>query len=77
MQSSVLLKKAGNPGGENPLAKQSLALRGVPKQELGNEMKQRKGEKDFGGFSSGGDGPPHPKSLAKPLLGCIQVFSTN
>ncbi|MBU4234541.1 MAG: hypothetical protein KKD99_05175 [Proteobacteria bacterium] len=77
MQSSALLKKAGNPGGENPIAKQSLAFRCVPKQELGNQMKQRKGEKDSGGFSSGGDGPPHLKPLAKPLLGCIKVLLTN
>jgi hypothetical protein len=46
MQSSALLKNAGNPGGEIPLAKRSLALRCVPKQELGNEMKRRQGEKD-------------------------------
>jgi hypothetical protein len=51
MQSSALLKKAGNPGGEIPIAKRSLALICVPKQELGNEMKKRKGEKDLGGFS--------------------------
>jgi hypothetical protein len=38
MQSSALLNKAGNPGGEIPIAKRSLALICVPKQELGNEM---------------------------------------
>jgi hypothetical protein len=58
MQSSALLNKAANPGGEIPIAKQSLALICVPKQELGNEMKQRKGEKDLGGFFSGGYWPP-------------------
>jgi hypothetical protein len=51
MQRSAWLKKAGNPGGEIPIAKRSLAPMGVPKQELGNEMKNRKGEKGFGGFS--------------------------
>jgi len=39
MQSSALLKKAGNPGGEIPIAKRNLALICVSKQELGNEMK--------------------------------------
>ena len=39
MQSSALLKKAGNPGGEIPVVKQSLALLCVPKLEFGNEMK--------------------------------------
>jgi hypothetical protein len=39
MQSSALLKKADNPGGEMAIAKRSLALISVPKQELGNEMK--------------------------------------
>ena len=48
MQSSALLKKAGNPGGEIPIAKRGLALMCVPQQELENKMK---GEKDLGGFS--------------------------
>jgi hypothetical protein len=39
MQSFALLNKAGNPGSEIPIAKRSLALICVPKQELGNEMK--------------------------------------
>jgi len=70
MQSSALLKKAGNPGGEIPVVKQSLALLCVPKQEIGNEMKKRKGEKDFSGFSSGGHCPPH---LSEILIGKILV----
>jgi hypothetical protein len=54
MQSSALLKKAGNPGGEIPIAKRSLALICVPKQELGNEMKNRKGEKNLAVFRRAG-----------------------
>jgi hypothetical protein len=47
MQSSALHNEAGNPGGEIPIAKLTLALICVPKQELGNEMKRRKGFRRF------------------------------
>ena len=38
MQSSALLK-TGNRGGDILVAKRNLAPQGVPKQELGDEMK--------------------------------------